>query len=268
MLLPISRRPIRLDAGAVTKTVECEHCFATFQYEMARYVEIVDENEKDARIKLREQLANEFKAVLCPKCGLYQSYMVEKLIRGYRSWMKTAALVGMCVATLSGAFCVMNEFNDRDFSPILRMITAAGCIVGLSSAVTLLAVRQIGKGRFDPNHGSLEQKLRFAEGTSILVDGNPVTQVDTAVAGAEPVTDDDASLSQGLSLLQKIAIAAVFLVGGLVTQLMKENPKQKEQDHQQQKQREDVSRQVRQSLNEDAELDDTTRKLFGIKGEH
>jgi hypothetical protein len=146
-------------SGSVMKTVRCENCTLSYEYEMRRTVKLRGEAATDALAaeaerRLRKQLAQECDAVPCPSCGWYQRYMVEwirrRAIRHVPVWVVPLVIV----TALSITTALVLALPNQRFGPAGASVgIALGAVGGAGALVLVLFVgyRVYRRTAYNPN---------------------------------------------------------------------------------------------------------------------
>jgi hypothetical protein len=122
-------------SGSVMKTVRCENCTLSYEYEMRRTVKLRGETAREtlaaeAERRLRKQLAQECDPVPCPSCGWYQRHMVEWMRRQAMRHVPAWVLPLVIVTAVSVAASLLLVLAPQRFGPAGASVGVALGVVG------------------------------------------------------------------------------------------------------------------------------------------
>jgi hypothetical protein len=132
-------------SGSVIKTVRCENCTLSYEYEMRRTVKLRGESSKEALAaeaerRLCKQLAQECDPVPCPSCGWLQRHMVEwvrrQALRHVPAWLVPLLIVTALSITTALVLSLPNRFGPAGASVGMAM----GVVGGAGATVLVLFV--------------------------------------------------------------------------------------------------------------------------------
>jgi hypothetical protein len=176
--IPIGTKHTAFAEGSATKTVLCEQCGKEYVYVVEEAAAGEGTNlgfmngtaaqaraAQDAREALKIQLQLAWRAVPCPCCGWYQSWMVQGMRLGqYQGMVQLAMVCGFvsAVVWLAALIATVTPILGREWWAIL---TCAGLwLAGLSlgaTAILLVRLRSQWQARYTPNDEDVEaRKLR------------------------------------------------------------------------------------------------------------
>jgi hypothetical protein len=146
-------------SGIVTKTVRCENCTLSYEYEMRRTVTLRGEATeealaREAEWRLRKQLAQECDPVPCPSCGWYQQHMIEQVrrqaLRHVPGWMIPLLIVtALCIVA-----ALLLALPPQRFGPGGASVgVAMGAFGGMGALILVLFVghRVYRRVAYNPN---------------------------------------------------------------------------------------------------------------------
>jgi hypothetical protein len=171
MLIPIAGTTHLADAqGKAVKRVICERCHCEYSYEMQRNAQVAGFNpyspapgmgervEHQAKQAVQRRLAQESELIPCPKCGWFQTDMVEDARRrmhgGLRRLSKWIGIPGLVLMVLLAI--PMMTTGDRDMLQFIGW----GTTISLLFMPGLLLVRNWLAQGFEPNQiSAVRQRL-------------------------------------------------------------------------------------------------------------
>jgi hypothetical protein len=160
-------------SGATYKFVECEECKQKYVYRMVRtgagqgnslyFLDNAGAQRRaqgQAKAELEHKLKKECDAVPCPKCGLYQEDMVEKMRKEYRMWLYYTGVFVIFSAFLAAALGIALFGNELKVAGVSMFIVAVLGVVGGAGAIAWRIDQASG---FDPNAAPAKERLKIAE---------------------------------------------------------------------------------------------------------
>lgn len=159
--------------GSALKQVNCEECESEYFYIVQRAATgrgtsplmlfnqgAAAHAEAQAAAELNASLDRAVDLVPCPKCGRFQSNMVQKAQRRRHRWMFIVGLtLTITVGTVGGLLAFANHKNAEkgwNFAPSPLFEICVGLTFALG--VAILIGRPIISRRFDPNTQDVEER--------------------------------------------------------------------------------------------------------------
>ena len=170
--------------GIVLREVTCEFCTAEFVYALSREATgegtsllflnnqgAEQEATRAAEAELAKKLENDIDPVPCPKCGLYQSAMVDIVRSSQHGWLLLIAILCPLVSFI--AFCFLASafiFNPVWATTGARIGLAIGGVGGILAAIGLLVLWNSITNAYDPNSHDHEAKRQSSKQKGMLKD--------------------------------------------------------------------------------------------------